>query len=68
MLSANQIAGFLNFNISKPLGVRSWFFTFRYISVTATNWWYDFRLMWSGLKLDIKFQKKEVKKEKHIGK
>ena len=25
MLSANQIAGFLNFNISKPLGVRSWF-------------------------------------------
>ena len=37
MLLANQIAGFLNFNISKTIGGIKLIFTYRYISVKATN-------------------------------
>ena len=37
MLSANQIAGFLNFNISKTIGGIKLIFACRYISIKATN-------------------------------
>ena len=36
----NQIAGFLNFNISKTIGGIK--LIFWYIFVKATNWWYSF--------------------------
>ena len=37
ILSANQIAGFLNFNISKTIGGIKLIFVCSYISIKATN-------------------------------
>ena len=37
MLSANQIAGFLNFNIPKTIGGIKLIFACRYICIKATN-------------------------------
>ena len=48
MLWANQIAWFLNFNISKTTGDKKLiFFASRYISIKTTNWCCDFRWAWS---------------------
>ena len=46
MLSSNQIAGFLDFDISKTVGGKSWFFACIYISIKAINWWCN--IIWVG--------------------
>ena len=48
MLSANQVAGFLNFDISETIGdMKLGFFCMQVIK--ATNWWRGFRWVWSGM-------------------
>ena len=65
MISTNQIAGFLNFNISKTIesaketikplrsqkqkDIWKWFFACTFISIKVMNWFFKFRWVWSHM-------------------